>query len=109
MPASPRLETEPLGASALSAATSPETIIKQAIVAHVRAGRDGYEVGNWLEMTEPRIIEALEKLTPGQLKEFVLGDPTLSGLRDFAGLEKFLAEFDAFLHQPEESAPSNST
>jgi hypothetical protein len=105
MPASPQLETEPLAASAPSAAMSSETIIKQAIVAHVRAGRDGYEVGNWLEMTEPRIIEALEKLTPAQVKEFVLGDPTLSGLRDFAGLEKFLVEVDAFLHQPEEGAP----
>jgi hypothetical protein len=55
-------------------------------------------------MTDPRIIEALEKLTLAQLKEFLLGDPILSTLKDFPGLEKFLADFYAFLQESEEAA-----
>jgi hypothetical protein len=104
MPARAPLETEPLGASAPSAPTSADAVIKQAIVAHMQAGRDGYDVGSWLEMTDPRIIEALEKLTLAQLKEFLLGDPILSTLKDFPGLEKFLADFYAFLQESEEAA-----
>jgi hypothetical protein len=103
MPAPPPLETEPVGGSAPCAPTSADTIIKQAIVAHVLDGRDGEEMGTWLEMTAPALIEALEKIPAAKLKTWILGDTILKQLGDFAGLDKFLEEFGKFLHEPEEA------